>query len=444
MTGRKIVVLDDDPTGIQTVNDIFVFTQWDKATITEGLLGDEPIFYILTNSRALTKQETINLHREIGHHLAQASKECGVDFLLISRGDSTLRGHYPIETETLKETIEAYGDIQYNGEIICPCFMEGGRITKEGVHYLKENDRLIPVGETEFSKDRTFAFTNSDLSMYVEEKTQGAFTAESCLKITQDLLTKSHRNAVEEILLNVTKFNKIIVDGTSYEELTVFKHALEKVLKKGRQFILRTAASLPKVLGEVSDRPLLVREDLVTNSEALGGLIIVGSHVDKTNRQLKCLKESETDLVYIEFDAEAAVHEDTLTKEYKRVRICVEEAIFQGRTTVVYTSRTLLSHTQNEEEKLKMSVKLSEGVSKVVNTLTIRPKFIIGKGGITSSDIGTKGLEVKKAKVLGQVRPGIPVWLTDEYSKFPQMPYIIFPGNVGNDETLLDIVTMLI
>lgn len=71
------------------------------------------------------------------------------------------------------------------------------------------------------------------------------------------------------------------------------------------------------------------------------------------------------------------------------------------------------------------------------------PSFIIGKGGITSSEIGTKALKVKKALVLGQVLKGIPVWLTDSESKFPNMPYVIFPGNVGDENALFDVVSLL-
>ena len=58
------------------------------------------------------------------------------------------------------------------------------------------------------------------------------------------------------------------------------------------------------------------------------------------------------------------------------------------------------------------------------------------KGGITSSDVGTKALAVKKARVLGQIQPGIPVWQTGAESRFPGTPYVIFPGNVGEDGTL--------
>ena len=90
--GRKVVVLDDDPTGIQTVHGVFVYTDAGMESIRAGLLGEERVFFILTNSRALGEEETVRLHREIGRKVAAAAEELGGEFLLVSRGDSTLRG----------------------------------------------------------------------------------------------------------------------------------------------------------------------------------------------------------------------------------------------------------------------------------------------------------------------------------------------------------------
>ena len=114
-------------------------------------------------------------------------------------------------------------------------------------------------------------------------------------------------------------------------------------------------------------------------------------------------------------------------------------------TAVIYTSRQLLApENMTPEEKLQISVKISNAVTSIIGKLSVKPKFIIAKGGITSSDVGTKALRVKKARVMGQVKKGIPVWMTGEESKFPGMPYIIFPGNVGEVSTLKEIVEELI
>ncbi len=66
-------------------------------------------------------------------------------------------------------------------------------------------------------------------------------------------------------------------------------------------------------------------------------------------------------------------------------------------------------------------------------------KNVWRKGGITSTDIATKALSIKRAIVLGQVVKGISVWHTDASSKSPYMPYIVFPGNVGTELNLKNV-----
>ena len=74
---RKIVVLDDDPTGIQTVHDIYVYTDWSPETIREAFSDPSPMFFILTNSRSLSQADTSQLHREIAETVYQVSQETG-------------------------------------------------------------------------------------------------------------------------------------------------------------------------------------------------------------------------------------------------------------------------------------------------------------------------------------------------------------------------------
>ena len=99
--------------------------------------------------------------------------------------------------------------------------------------------------------------------------------------------------------------------------------------------------------------------------------------------------------------------------------------------------------TTDKDKILEASVKISDAVTSVIGKLQVKPNFIVAKGGITSSDVGTKALRVVRAKVMGQIKPGIPVWMTGEESKFPHMPYVIFPGNVGEVATLREAVEIL-
>ena len=129
--GDRLVVLDDDPTGAQTVHGVPVLTEWDVDTLSEEL-ARSPVFYILTNSRGLAEREATALAGEIGGRLAQAAERSGRAYALASRSDSTLRGHYPAEVEALAEAVGG----GFDGVIFAPFFEEGGRFTIDDVHYV--------------------------------------------------------------------------------------------------------------------------------------------------------------------------------------------------------------------------------------------------------------------------------------------------------------------
>lgn len=121
---RKIVVLDDDPTGVQTVHDISVYTNWDKESIEQGFNEKNSMFFILTNSRGFTVTQTTKVHKEISRNIVDVSKKVNKDFIIISRSDSTMRGHYPVETNLLKSEVERLSGKLFDGEIIMPFFKE--------------------------------------------------------------------------------------------------------------------------------------------------------------------------------------------------------------------------------------------------------------------------------------------------------------------------------
>ena len=438
---KKIIVLDDDPTGVQTVNGIHVYTDWSEDSIAAGFAEEQDMFFILTNSRAFSAQYTKEVHQTIAERVMAESKKTGREFMIISRSDSTLRGHYPLETETLCKTLEQESGKTIDGEVLMPFFKEGGRFTIGDVHYVQEGDYLVPAGETEFAKDKTFSYTKSNLAEYVEEKTKGAFKAAAVTCISLDDLRAVAVDKIVEQLMAVKDFNKVIVNAVDYVDVKVFAIAMIRAMKAGKTFMFRTAAAWTKVIGGVPDKALLTKEELVVPGNTNGGLIIIGSHVKKTTDQLAKLKELK-DVKFIEFNHVLVLEPEKLEAELRRVVGDVEQAIENGQTVAVYTGRKRFD-AGSEEESLRVSVKISEAITSIVSRLSIQPAFLIAKGGITSSDVGTKGLSVKRALVLGQVAPGIPVWKTGAESKFPGMSYIIFPGNVGAVTTLRDIVAKL-
>jgi uncharacterized protein YgbK (DUF1537 family) len=447
---RKIIVLDDDPTGVQTVHGVSVYTGWSAEDIEAGF--DEPgaLFFILTNSRGMTAAETARLHDEIGRTIARTAKKKNRDFILISRSDSTLRGHYPLETQTLKDAVEAEsGEFRFHGEIICPFFVEGGRYTAGNVHYVKTGDLLVPAAQTEFAGDKTFGYRHSDLPWWVEEKTGGAYKKETVRAVSLEDLRKGDIETAAALLKGVDNFGKVVVNALEYGDIAVFCAALYRALDAGKRFIIRSAAAVPKVLGGIGDRPLLTRAELVNKDDSgegenrRGGLIVIGSHVRKTTRQLELLLE-KPGLAAVEFNTHLVTRDAEFAGEIARVQKLCNESVEAGKTTVVFTSRNRFDlNTGSKEDELRVAVKIAAAVTSFVSNLPGRPRFIIAKGGITSSEIGTKALKVKKALVLGQALPGIPVWLTGPESRFPHTPYIIFPGNVGEENSLRVIADML-
>lgn len=441
---KKIVVLDDDPTGVQTVHDISVYTNWEKETIRQGFEEKNNLFYILTNSRGFTAEQTTAAHNEISAVVDEVARETGREYIFISRSDSTLRGHYPLETEILKANYEKNTGKTIDGEILCPFFKEGGRFTIDDVHYVKYGDKLIPANETEFAKDKTFGYTAATMPEYIEEKTKGTYKAENVTCISLEDIHNMDIEKIENLLMNVQGFNKIIVNAVDYADIKVFCVALYRAMAKGKVFMFRTAAAIVKVMGGVSDQPLLTRQQMVTKETDNGGIIVVGSHTDKTTRQVEELKKL-TDIEFIELNATLVRDEKAFETEVNRCLEREEECIKAGKTVCCYTTRVLITaDTGDKEDELRLSVKISDAVQSLVGRLKVTPAFVIAKGGITSSDVGTKALAVKKANVLGQIRPGIPVWQTGEESRFPMTPYVIFPGNVEEITTLREAVEVLL
>ncbi|GLF83990.1 MULTISPECIES: four-carbon acid sugar kinase family protein [Bacillus] len=440
---HKVIVLDDDPTGIQTVHGVSVFTDWSEESIEAGFLEDSRMFFILTNSRSMTEKETAAAHKTIAATIVKVAERLNQDFVIVSRGDSTLRGHFPLETEVLKTTIEQQSSRQFDGEILLPFFQEGGRFTIDNIHYVQEGHELIPAGDTEFARDRTFGFQSSHLGEWIEEKSEGMFTKKNTTYISLADLRALRIDQIKQQLMSVKDFKKVVVNAVDYDDVKVFVTALIEAIQAGQQLMFRSAAALTKVLGGIGDQALLTRDALIQEESPHGGLIMIGSHVKKTTEQLKALQQDK-EIAFIELNTHLVLEPDAFREEIDRVIQQTEALLAAGQSVAVYTRRERLDlGDDRQEEELKLSVQISDAVTSIVQRLTIRPKYLIAKGGITSSDIGTRGLSVKRATVAGQIKPGIPVWQTGEESKFPFMSYVIFPGNVGSKDTLKEAVDIL-
>lgn len=429
---KTLLILDDDPTGTQTVQDVPVLTVYTEEAIEDEVKRGTAVFFILTNSRSLPAAETKQLHENLGRTIRTVFGRHQKEFLLLSRADSTLRGHFPLEVNALAAGLEWN---TYHA-VLAPAFFEGGRYTVEDTHYLSVEGKLVPVAETDFAGDHTFGYRQSHLPRWVEEKTGGAVKAEGVVSFGIDELRKDDTAVIAQKIKTANADSVMVVNAAAAYDLQQFALAF---LQSGSTAIFRTAASFINALTGIEPAPPLPAQRLRTNGAA-GGLIVVGSHVQKTNRQLLQLL-SVKGLVPLELPVELLFTKaGELAETELKFILC--DCLQAGKDVVLYTSRQVAA-ANDKEESLRLATAVSARLVALVASLKVAPRFLIAKGGITSSDIATHALQIKRALVLGQALPGVPVWAGGADSKFPDMPYIIFPGNVGTDEALKELYLRL-
>ncbi|MGA7279007.1 MAG: four-carbon acid sugar kinase family protein [Desulfocapsaceae bacterium] len=433
----KIVVLDDDPTGTQTVRDLPVLTHWSQGALEAELKGDFPAFFILTNSRSLPQDEACELAREIGANLQIASKNTGVRAVVISRSDSTLRGHFPAEVDASAEALGKQ-NLPY---LVIPFFLEGGRYTINDIHYVKEGEQLVPAAQTPFARDAAFGFSNSNLKQYVEEKTAGKIPSEDVHSVTLTDIRIGGPARVSEILRSIPPRTACIINAASYRDMEVVVAGLIEVENEGYEFLYRTAASFVRTrTGLDEGEGLLPGTELVSQS-ANGGLFVIGSYVPKTTTQVSQLFE-QTDVEPIEIDVSALLNADSREKEIKRVTALTSQTLKSAKDAAIYTSRELITGSDGAAS-LKIGQTVSDSLVRIVTNIGVQPRYLVAKGGITSSDVATKALGIRRAMVIGQALPGVPAWRCGRETRYPAMTYIVFPGNVGDDDALAQIQAKL-
>ncbi|NES97664.1 MAG: four-carbon acid sugar kinase family protein [Desertifilum sp. SIO1I2] len=437
MTSKpKIIVLDDDPTGSQTVHSCLLLTQWDVDTLRLGLQDESPIFFILTNTRALTPQQATDVTREVCHNLKQAIEaEKIADFLVVSRSDSTLRGHYPVETNAIAEAVGPF-----DAHFLVPAFFEGGRITRDSIHYLMIDGTPTPVHQTEFAKDSVFGYHHSYLPDYVEEKTQGNIPAN---QVERFLLADIRQGCLER-LMQLSGNQCGVVDGEQQEDLNQFAADILKAASQGKRFLFRSAASILTALAALPPQPIAAEDMSEYVREGKPGAVIVGSHVKKTTEQLQCLLQErgvvgiEVDVVHLLEDSQAqreALLDETLNR--------VHHVHAAGKTPVVYTSRQELQFP-DIATRLKFGAAVSALLMDIVRGLPADIGFLISKGGITSNDVLSTGLALTSARLLGQILAGCSMVRTPaDHPQFANLPVVLFPGNVGDAEGLVTVYRRL-
>jgi uncharacterized protein YgbK (DUF1537 family) len=442
--GLLLCVLDDDPTGSQAMHDVQVVTVLEDSAYEAALGGPAATCFVLTNTRSVDEPAAIQLTMHAARGLMAVAGRRGKRLQLISRSDSTLRGHVMAEVAALDAVHQEVLGRGFDAVLLVPAFLEAGRLTAGDVHWARTDSGLVAVGETEFARDPAFGYTASNLRDFIAEKsgrTRGRSSEVHSISLT-DIRTGGP-SMVRDVLASARDGAWVVVNATEYSDLETVACGVLQAERSGKSFLFRAGPSFVRALAGIEPKaPLRGNALWPAGRPGQHGLIVVGSHVGHTSRQVAELRArgGTTD---IELDVPAIVSGaagDVVAATARQVTDAL------GRSDVLlYTSRTFVA-AADVADHLVIGQAVSAALSRIVRAvLAARPAWILAKGGITSHDVARHGLGIRRAEVAGQLFPGMisvfrPI---DSAPGTRGVPYVVFAGNVGDETTLARAVAIL-
>ncbi len=445
------VVLDDDPTGTQSVVDVPVITNWSEESFIWAFNTGKPAIYISTNTRSYLPKQVNEITSQAFRNAFNAAKKCGVIPRWVSRSDSTLRGHFPLEPEILASEYFQLTGSEFDATIVIPAYTHAGRITVGGTHYVQtSNNSFIPVSESQFAKDKTFGYKNSFLPDWIAEKTSGRVSSSEVELFDLNIIRGKYTDFLKRLLaLNNGKY--AVFDTVTDVDLQIIALALSQAEQQGAKFLYRVGPSFIRArIGQDVYQPLS-NVDIFNNgvlsanlsySEVIGGLVVVGSHVSVTTRQLAYLRQNKNirEFTFAVADFLTAKDVSAYCKNFAQKVI----PYLQQENVVISTSREVVAGA-DPAKSLEIAKQISQGLSEMVKEIVKlqTPRFIVAKGGITSADILTDGLQANRAFVRGTLLPeAVALWQVQD-GLVPNLPYVVFAGNVGKESALVEVLEKL-
>ncbi|MDQ1279533.1 MAG: hypothetical protein QG670_795 [Thermoproteota archaeon] len=462
-SNEVVVYLEDDSTGVQKSHDVFMVIYPSEDGIRDGIIAarktEHKLLFILTNSRGLPPKKTEEFNRSIVESLIKISNEENIELRLGSRGDSTLRGHFPLEPLTIKKSLEASGRV-VDGIIISHAFLtEMARVTVNDIHLLRtqKNDGSIwytPVHLTGFAQDPVFHYPTSNMKEYIKYKfavSNLKIESKDIRHISIDDIRRGGPEKVSSMLLEMKNGHMITVDAVSRRDLDVFVLGLLWTEREGKYFIYRTAASFPPARVGMPDLPSLTREQILGNRKLDGGILSIwGSIGELSNKQLERMVKDVEGWISVELDVKRILEsEEEREKVIASARNATEEALKHSKNAIVYTiprSEYPLGDL-NEEERTANHLKIANSLQQINDEINSPPSVLLFKGGTTSS-IGLLRSGARKVYAMGQIDSGIPIVkiLPDDNTRFQGRETLIIlgPGNVGIADTYVEIIKKLL
>jgi uncharacterized protein YgbK (DUF1537 family) len=418
-----LIVLDDDPTGTQSVADVPVLLDWNMGLVADAARSGARAVYLLTNSRAYPPARA----RELVHAAAAAAVEALGRPRLALRGDSTLRSH-------LLEEYLAVRDAAFPGRtpplLLVPALPAAGRVTVGGVHLLERDGGRVPLHETEYARDPSFAYGDARLVRWAEERSAGFFPARSGRELPLRTLRADGPPAVTRALAELAAAGGPAVcvpDAETLADLEVVAAGLRQAEAGGVEVVVRSAPTFVAVAAGT-----LARAAAPAPSGRDGLLVVCGSYVRNTTRQLAVLVERRPRSL-VEVDA-AALASNAPQAEVARAAAEAGRRLAGEQLAVLATPRELPARWS-----LEVGERVARNLARVVAEVTPRPGAVLAKGGITSAVTAAEGLGAARADVIGPVADGVALWHVAAAGG-RCVPYVVFPGNVGSEESLADLV----
>jgi uncharacterized protein YgbK (DUF1537 family) len=423
-----LVAVDDDPTGCQSVSGVPLLTEWDDDTLKAAAQRGAPVTFVLTNSRSMPEHEAVRVNADVGAALARVADATGVRLRLISRSDSTLRGHFPAEVDALAHGASIIPD----GIVICPAFFEAGRFTADGILWVHRDGEMIPARDTEFADDATFGFKELTLADWA--RARGA--PDDVIDVGLTELTGDAGDLVAK-LSAATGGQAIVVNATNYAHLRKFDEAARCAEAGGLTLLYRTGPSFVRAAAGL-DAPMVAQ---FGSAGRPPGIVVVGSHTRVTNAQVARAVASHH-LTEIELDATVVLDAARAHAHVAHTASQVITALTRG-SVVLRTSRAVIT-ADATRTPLEISRTIAHAVTDTIRQIAAGAElgWVVAKGGITSHELLTSAFRIRAAEVIGQALPGmIPV--LDIAVRARQLPYVIFPGNVGDEHTLTRVLDRL-
>lgn len=429
--GRRVIVVDDDAPGVHLLRNVGLVTAWEPADIAWLLDQPGPAGVVLTNSRSLPAAAAAKVNEQVGRRLRAAADRVGLQLDVVSRGDSTLRGHFPVEADALDRGLGGMA----NGTILMPFYAERNCITVNGVHYVGDGRWYTPVAETEFATTGPFRFTQSSLAEWVEEESGGAIPATSLVVIDIATIRTGGVGAVESILLDSGRGRFYAIDAIDERDVDIVVAAIRRTIDAGLQWMYRASPGLVRSLAGQVPGAAIEPPPIVSTQ---GGLVVVGSPHPMASRQLTRLVQSPW-VESVEADVVALADPVGANGEVRRLIDVIDRAVRAGRIAVLSTARRAFAD-RSGESSAAIGDDIVAGLCRVVAALDEPPAYLVASGGSTAHRLAVEALGARRVRVLGPLGPSMPIWQLGEETAYPGLPYVALPGAAGEEHTLADVV----